>query len=74
MKVVRLSAIRTSRLYPPGNIPGTHFCWEHAVAHLVEALRYKAEHCLVKMGHDSMRSCAHLEHNLAEYLWGSKVL
>jgi hypothetical protein len=26
MKVVRLSAVRTGRLYPPGNIPGTHFC------------------------------------------------
>ena len=26
MKGVRLSAIRTSRLYPPGNIPSTHFC------------------------------------------------
>ena len=26
MKVVSLSALRTSRLYPPGNIPGTHFC------------------------------------------------
>jgi hypothetical protein len=26
MKVVRLSALGTSRLYPPGNIPGTHFC------------------------------------------------
>jgi hypothetical protein len=26
MKVVRLSALRTSHLYPPGNIPGTHFC------------------------------------------------
>jgi hypothetical protein len=26
MKVVRLSAIRTGRLYPPGSIPGTHFC------------------------------------------------
>ena len=25
MKVERLSALRTSRLYPPGNIPGTHF-------------------------------------------------
>ena len=23
---VRLSALRTGRLYPPGNIPGTHFC------------------------------------------------
>jgi hypothetical protein len=27
LKVVRLSAIRTGRLYPPGNLPGTHFCW-----------------------------------------------
>jgi hypothetical protein len=27
MKVVRLSALRTGSLYPPGNIPGTHFCW-----------------------------------------------
>ena len=27
MKVVRLSALRTGRLYRPGNIPGIHFCW-----------------------------------------------
>jgi hypothetical protein len=27
MKVVRLSALCTSRLYPPGNITGTHFSW-----------------------------------------------
>jgi hypothetical protein len=27
MKVVRLSAIRTGRLYPTGNTPGTHFCY-----------------------------------------------
>ena len=27
MKVVRLSALRTGCLYPPGNIPGTHFFW-----------------------------------------------
>jgi len=26
MKVVRLSAHCTGRFYPPGNIPGTHFC------------------------------------------------
>jgi len=26
MKVVRLSALRTGRLYPPGNIPGNNFC------------------------------------------------
>jgi len=25
-KVVRLSVLRAGRLYPPGNIPGTHFC------------------------------------------------
>ena len=27
MKVVRLSALHTDRLYPPRNIPGTHFCY-----------------------------------------------
>ena len=27
MKVVGLSDVRTGRLYSPGNIPGTHFCW-----------------------------------------------
>jgi hypothetical protein len=26
MKMVRLSALCTGSLYPPGNIPGTHFC------------------------------------------------
>jgi len=26
MKVVRLSTLRTVRLYSPGNTPGTHFC------------------------------------------------
>jgi len=26
MKVVTLSALRTGRLHPPGNIPSTHFC------------------------------------------------
>jgi hypothetical protein len=25
MNVVRLSALRTGRLYPPGKVPGTHF-------------------------------------------------
>ena len=28
MKVVRLPALRTCRLYPPGSIPGTHFLLE----------------------------------------------
>jgi len=27
MKVVRLSTLRNGRLYPSGNIPGTHFCY-----------------------------------------------
>jgi hypothetical protein len=27
MNVVRLSALRTDRLYSPGNIPGIHFCY-----------------------------------------------
>jgi hypothetical protein len=27
MKVVRVSALRTGHLYPPGKIPGTHFCY-----------------------------------------------
>ena len=27
MKVVRLSALRTGRLFSPGNTPGTHLCW-----------------------------------------------
>jgi hypothetical protein len=26
IKLVRLSALRSGRLYPPGNIPGNHFC------------------------------------------------
>ena len=26
MKVVGLSVLRTGRLYPPGNVPGTCFC------------------------------------------------
>jgi len=33
MKVVRLSALRTGRLYSPGNIPGTHFCYRQSQPH-----------------------------------------
>ena len=32
MKAVNLLALRTCRLYLPGNIPGTYFCWGTAVA------------------------------------------
>jgi hypothetical protein len=40
MKVVRLSALRTGRLYPhPGNIPGTHFCWRLSRPHGHSAAR-----------------------------------
>jgi hypothetical protein len=34
MKVVR-SALRTGRLYSPGNIPDTHLCWGPGVAYWV---------------------------------------
>jgi len=30
MKVVRLSALRSSRLYPPGDISGTHFSYRQS--------------------------------------------
>ena len=57
MKVLRLSAIGTGRLYPPGNIPGTHFCWgrDSVVSYSVaicyglggpgiESVRFEAQH------------------------------
>jgi hypothetical protein len=46
MKVVRLSALCTSRLYPPGIIPGTHFCWRlsqpqgHSAARMIMSMKY----------------------------------
>ena len=45
MKVVRLWALRTDRLYPPGNIPGTHFCYSlsepqgHSVAGRIMSMK-----------------------------------
>jgi len=45
MKVERLSALRTDRLYPPENIPGTHFCWRlnrpqcHSVAGMIMSMK-----------------------------------
>jgi len=44
MKEVR-SAQRTGRLYPPGNIPGTHLCWRlsrlqgHSAAGRIKSLK-----------------------------------
>jgi hypothetical protein len=45
MKVVGLSNLRTGRLYPPGNIPSTHFCWrlrrpqEHRAAERIRSMK-----------------------------------
>ena len=45
MKMVRLSSLSAGRLYPPGNIPGTHFCWRliqpkcHNVAGRIMSMR-----------------------------------
>jgi len=45
MKVVRLSALSNGRLYPPRNIPGTHFCQRlsrpqsHTVAGKVKSMK-----------------------------------
>jgi len=45
MKVVKLSAVRTGRLYPQGNIPGTHFYWrlsqslDHSAARRIMSMK-----------------------------------
>ena len=45
MKVVRLSAKRTGRLYLPENVPGTHFCYRlsqpqgHSVAGRIMSMK-----------------------------------
>jgi hypothetical protein len=33
IKVVRLSALLTGRLYPPESVHGTHFCWRLSQPH-----------------------------------------
>jgi len=38
MKVVRLSALRTGRLYLQGNMPGTHFCYRLSRPHGLSAV------------------------------------
>jgi hypothetical protein len=48
-KVISLSALRTDRLYPPGNTPGTHFCWSlsqpqsHSVAGRIMSMKNSNE-------------------------------
>ena len=45
MKVVRLSALPTGRLYPPGDVPGTQFFWRlgqshgHSAAGRIESMK-----------------------------------
>jgi len=45
MKMVKLSALCNGRLYPPGNIPGTHFCYrlsqakDHSVARRIMSMK-----------------------------------
>ena len=66
MKVVRLSALRTGRHYPPGNIPGTHFCLGlsqsqgHSVAGRIMSMTssgiepvtfWLVAQCLTQLGH-----------------------
>jgi len=48
MKVVRLSALRTGRLYSSGNIPSTHFCWRLSQPKCHCPAR-RREHILLKM-------------------------
>jgi len=35
MNVARLTALRTGRIYPPGDTPGTHFCYRLSPPHSV---------------------------------------
>jgi hypothetical protein len=48
MKVIRLSALRTGRFHPPGNIPGTRFCYRlslpksHSAARRVMSMKNSA--------------------------------
>jgi len=57
MKAVRLSAVCTGRLHPPGNIPGTHFSWRlsrpqgHSVAGRMSVTFWLGAHCLNHLCH-----------------------
>jgi hypothetical protein len=55
MKVVRLSALCTGRLYPPGIIPGTHFCcrsqWPRGLRRRSTAARLLRSWVRIQQGH-----------------------
>jgi hypothetical protein len=46
MKTARLSDLRTGRLYPPGDIPGSHCCYRlsrpqgHSAAEMIKSIEY----------------------------------
>ena len=49
IKVVKSSAIRTGRLYPPGTSPGTHSCWRlsrpqgHSADGRIKSMKYSSD-------------------------------
>ena len=47
MKVVRLPALHTGRLYPPGNIRGTHLCYRLSLpqGHIVAGRIMSMKNC-----------------------------
>jgi len=52
MTVVRLSALHTGYLYPPRNIPGTHFCYSlPEIQPLVRASGYRGFVLYSTLGH-----------------------
>jgi hypothetical protein len=65
MKVVRLSALFTSQLYPPGNIPGNNFCYRikqphsHSVAGRIVSM---------KNSNDTIRNRTHDLHKNCKFL------
>jgi len=65
MKVVRLSDLRTCHLYPPGDTPGTHFCYKlsrtpgHSAASRIKSLWIEpATFRLIARYHNQLRHCA----------------
>jgi len=84
MKVVRLSALRTGRLYRPGNIPGTHFCYRlnrpqnHSPAGRIKSMKNHKDP--IGNGISDLPGCsavpqptAPLRPPLPPYLWTRKI-